>query len=131
MPLDKIPKEEFLKLGISAKDLDILTHDLEHSCSKSSLMQCCSEWRCESCHVRHMHQEHKEKISTWVRFHQSSYLITGDKYTGRIEKKKKKRVELGRHKRTILEETSKEATELAESLSIQEIEELMALLKSL
>ncbi len=142
MPLDRIPKEEFLLLGISAKDLDILTHDLEHQCSKSALMHCCNEWRCEACQVLHIRAKHKERISTFWRFHQSLYLITQSKALKESENHFNGKEESARRKKALAEQSSKKenktrtqskalATELAESLSIQEIEELMALLKSL
>ncbi len=32
--------------------------DVEHKCSKSSLIMCCEVFRCEVCHRRHLNSEH-------------------------------------------------------------------------
>src|SRR5215510_2592238 len=47
----------------------------DHEC-KGSLMRCCNVFRCELCHLTHMHNAHSEVATqTFERLHESSNII--------------------------------------------------------
>ncbi len=134
MPLKEqllLAREQLLKLGMTPKDLKIIAHELSHECDKSSPIQCCGEKRCESCQILHLHQMHKDKISTWMRFHQSSRIITANNFTDREQQKietemLKKEEYLKERKRVLLQK----AERVTEELSLEEMERTVALLQS-
>ena len=94
----KMPIEEWLYLIRISKD-----QLKDHQC-QGSLMRCCNEFRCEVCHLQHMHEEHsKAAVQTFGKFH-SSHTIVRDAVAPKPlpERKEVKK----------LEKTHKRSTEL-------------------
>jgi hypothetical protein len=105
------------------QQLRVFLYELEEHKCNSALMRCCNELRCETCHIRHMHEKHSSVArSADAYFRRTGNILPLTKDEKQIKEKKqpKKRS----FNRTQTKSTEVDITQLNEEQLLKLMEEI-------